>query len=108
LADRPADEHAEPADDGAVVPYTPGIRAGSKQAHLVDLLYRPWGATVDELSQVLGWQKHTVRAAMTGLRKRGYEFRRIERQDGTRAYRTSPPRQPPAPDATALLTSPVE
>jgi Protein of unknown function (DUF3489) len=47
-------------------------RAGSKIAGLVAILTRSEGACLDEMIERTGWQAHTVRAAMTGLRKKGY------------------------------------
>ena len=88
----PAAEIApKPERSGDVVPHTPGLRAGSKQARLADLMYRPSGATIDELTKALGWQPHTVRAAITGLRKRGYAVTSSKRQDGVSAYHARPP-----------------
>ena len=52
-------------------PFTPGVKPGTKQARLVDYLSRPWGASIADLGRLLGWQPHTVRAALTGLRKKG-------------------------------------
>jgi hypothetical protein len=46
-------------------------RGGSKLAQ-VELLQRAHGTTIDELIAATGWLAHTTRAAMTGLRKRGY------------------------------------
>ncbi len=61
-------------------------RAGTKQARLVDLLNGDHGASITDLTEALGWQPHTVRAALTGLRKRGYEIeRRVE--DSASRYR---------------------
>lgn len=48
------------------------LRAGSKGAALVALLQRTEGASLDEMIERTGWQGHTVRAAMTGLRKKGH------------------------------------
>ena len=31
------------------------------------------GATLEELTDATGWLPHTARAALTGLRKRGYD-----------------------------------
>ena len=45
----------------------------SKQDQLVALLSKPNGVRVSVISERLGWQAHTVRAAISGLRKRGYE-----------------------------------
>ena len=52
---------------GASVP-----RNGTKTANIIQLLERPGGATLEELIAVTGWLPHTTRAALTGLRKRGY------------------------------------
>ncbi len=61
-------------------------RAGTKQARLVDLLNSDHGASITDLTEALGWLPHTVRAALTGLRKRGYEIEcRVE--DGANRYR---------------------
>lgn len=46
----------------------------SKQDQLVVLLSKPNGARVSVISERLGWQAHTVRAAISGLRKRGHEI----------------------------------
>ncbi len=64
----------------------PSFRPGTKQARLVELLAADGGATISALTAALAWQPHSVRAAITGLRKRGY---RVERQleDGTSRYR---------------------
>ncbi|MEM7492493.1 MAG: DUF3489 domain-containing protein [Pseudomonadota bacterium] len=49
---------------------------GTKEAKLVAALSGK-GATLSHLSNLLDWQPHTVRAAMTRLRKRGYGIDRI-------------------------------
>jgi hypothetical protein len=51
-------------------PHAP--RRGSKLAQVIELLQRDNGATVDELMAATAWLAHTTRAALTGLRKRGY------------------------------------
>jgi predicted ArsR family transcriptional regulator len=43
--------------------------ASTKRAKLIAMLERPEGASVAEIDQRLGWLPHTVRAAITGLRK---------------------------------------
>ena len=48
------------------------MRDGSKLALMIDLLRRADGATIVDLTQATGWLAHTTRAAITGLRKRGY------------------------------------
>ena len=47
-------------------------RDGSKLALVIEHLQRADGATIIDLTQVTGWLPHTTRAALTGLRKRGY------------------------------------
>ena len=46
-------------------------RCGTKRALLIDLLRRDGGATIEALTDALGWQAHTVRAALTRLRQDG-------------------------------------
>jgi len=45
---------------------------GSKAAALLEMLQRKDGATLEEMTERTGWQTHSVRAAMTGLRKKGH------------------------------------
>jgi hypothetical protein len=52
-------------------------RAGTKQALIVEMLSRERGATLDALIEATGWLPHTARAALTGLRKKGYVIERI-------------------------------
>ena len=46
----------------------------SKKAQLIQLLTRKSGADVATISDKLGWLPHTTRAALTGLRKSGFEI----------------------------------
>jgi hypothetical protein len=57
---------------------------------VVDLLKQESGATIDELVITAGWLPHTTRAALTGLRKRGYAVE-MNREDTDRGslYRIS-------------------
>lgn len=49
------------------------IRSGTtKKAQLVRLLQRKAGVDIATISKELGWQPHTTRAALSGLRKAGY------------------------------------
>jgi hypothetical protein len=54
------------------------------------MLGRPEGASVAEIGQRLGWLPHTVRAAITGLRKVGLEVTRSKDADDRSAYRLAP------------------
>jgi len=46
----------------------------SKKDQLIVLLSKPNGARVSVIVEKLGWQSHTVRAALSGLRKQGFEL----------------------------------
>ena len=51
-------------------------REHSKAHRLIELLGTGSGASLEDMIEATGWQGHTVRAAMTGLRKRGYAVQR--------------------------------
>ncbi|MFP5328549.1 MAG: DUF3489 domain-containing protein [Alphaproteobacteria bacterium] len=57
----------------------------TKMQRVVALLQREGGATVDELVNATGWQPHSARAALTGLRKKGFTLDRV-RADGVTRY----------------------
>jgi hypothetical protein len=65
-----------------------GPREGTKKALVLSLLSRPQGATIDDLLGATGWLPHTTRAALTGLRKEGYEFAKSKNAEGETVYRT--------------------
>jgi hypothetical protein len=62
-------------------------RAGSKIARVTEMLGAASGTTIDALVKKTGWQPHTTRAALTGLRKRGYRIEKERRPDGKTTYR---------------------
>ena len=47
-------------------------RPSSKLGIVLDLLQATDGVSLTKLVSVTNWQPHTVRAALTGLRKRGF------------------------------------
>ena len=59
----------------------------SKKALIVALLQRPDGAAIGDLTAATGWQVHSVRAALTGLRKEGKDLARSKGDGGTTHYR---------------------
>lgn len=63
-------------------------RPHSKIGRVLDMLAAEAGATIGELTAATGWLEHTTRAALTGLRHRGYalSLTRNER-DGVSIYR---------------------
>jgi hypothetical protein len=62
-------------------------RRATKQAALIKMLERPKGATIAQMCAKTGWQSHSVRAALTGLRKRGLAVTRTKTEAGTTIYR---------------------
>jgi hypothetical protein len=85
----PAAAIDEPNSGVAPTPTSP--RGGTKIAQVIELLQRGDGATLAELVAATGWLPHTTRAALTGLRKRGYAVE-IDRADKARGsvYRIEP------------------
>lgn len=53
------------------------------------LLGRDTGASLVEITNATGWQAHTARAVLTGLRKKGRTIER-SRIDGASRYRIIP------------------
>ena len=47
----------------------------------------PAGASLAVLCAATGWQSHSVRAALTGLRKAGCAIEKTKAEDGTTVYR---------------------
>jgi hypothetical protein len=76
------DESAASAASNAA-PSSSAPRDGTKLAQVIVLLRRDIGATLDDLIAATDWLPHTTRAALTGLRKRGYPVAR-ERSDRKR------------------------
>ena len=62
-------------------------RRSSKQDQIMTLLSRHEGATIDELMAVTGWLPHTVRALLSGLRKKGHRIDRRKDGDAGSVYR---------------------
>ena len=80
----------KPARQSRRAATAPEVKGGeTKQAHVVALLERDTGATLDELIAATGWLPHTTRAALTGLRHKGFVLDRGKRADGTTVYRIS-------------------
>jgi hypothetical protein len=65
---------AEPSAADISPPGTPARQ--TKKGSILSLLQRPDGVAISELTAATGWQVHSVRAALTGLRKEGKELLR--------------------------------
>jgi len=67
-----------------------GPREGSKTAQVVAMLQRKNGATLAEIMDKMGWQRHTVRGFMAGaMKKAGYNVESFKPEGGERTYRIS-------------------
>ena len=66
-------------------------REGSKTAQVIAMLQRKNGATLAEIMDQMGWQKHTVRGFMAGaMKKAGYTVESFKPEGGERTYRINP------------------
>lgn len=61
----------------------------TKTVIVTKLLSRPRGASLGDINGVTGWQAHSIRAFLTGLRKKGVSLAREQRKDGATSYRIS-------------------
>lgn len=59
----------------------------TKAAVVSRLLSRPRGASLGDITAATGWQAHSIRAFLTGLRKKGVNLEREQRRDGATGYR---------------------
>ncbi len=60
--------------------------ASTKAAMVTRILSREKGATVLEIAKATGWQPHSCRAFLTGVRKKS-QIVKEQRPDGKLAYR---------------------
>ena len=77
----------------------------TKRARLIRILSARAGCDITSLSEKMGWQSHSTRAAMSGLRKAGYVIATEKAAKGKPArYRiTAPPSEavPPVSEVRA-------
>ena len=93
-SDEPAQEHKARKGPAGDRHRSAAPRSGSKQALIVGLLSRDEGATLADITAATGWLPHTARAALTGLRQKGFALRSSKEIGGARAYCiTAPPSQ---------------
>ena len=88
-APQPQAKNGASPDEGGHPARVAAPRDGSKLALVIELLRRADGATIVDLTQATGWLPHTTRAALTGLRKRGYAVIRERIGAGDSVYRIS-------------------
>ena len=78
-----------PAAENTAEAAKPQPREGTKQATLIAMLRRPDGADLDEIAEATGWQKHTIRGAISGTLKKklGLEVTSTKDHQNRRIYR---------------------
>ena len=69
----------------------PRTRDNSKQAHVIAMLKRPEGATIEQICEATQWQAHTVRGTFAGAfkKKLGLEITSTKETGGQRIYRVA-------------------
>ena len=86
----PTAKKVRKAKQAAKAQESAGPREASKTARVVALLQRKNGATLEEIMEKTGWQKHTVRGFMAGaMKKAGYTVESFKSDHGERTYRIS-------------------
>jgi hypothetical protein len=84
----PAAKNAPKAKKGAKTVEATEPREGSKMSQVVAMLQRENGATLVEIMDKMGWQRHTVRGLVAGaLKKAGYSVESFKPEGGERTYR---------------------
>ncbi len=64
------------------------LSSPSKQSIVVELLRRPQGASLDEITAATSWQKHSVRGLISGSLKKKLGLAVVsEKVEGVRRYR---------------------
>lgn len=79
---------AKPAHKATGAKKPAHARRGSKTSKILDLLKRPGGVTLKELTKATGWQAHSIRGFLSGTvgKKMGTPVVSSKRADGERAY----------------------
>ncbi len=68
-------------------PEQPQLPTPTQPAIVSKLLSRQRCASLGDITSATGWQAHSIRAFLTGLRKKGIVLEREPRRDGTTSYR---------------------
>ena len=67
------------------------LKKTSKAASVLTMLAKPKGASLQAICKATGWQPHSARAALSGLRKAGHMIERTpgDGKEGGSVYRLS-------------------
>src|SRR5712671_3066701 len=81
-------KRARPRKARAASKVTKATDGNSKQDHVLGLLRRPSGATIENITQATGWQSHSVRGFFAGVVRKKFGLTlKSEKADGERVYR---------------------
>lgn len=83
----PAESQREPTPVLAQQPLASPKPPSGKLGQIHGLIADPGGASIDDLVASTGWQPHTIRAAFSRLRRRGFLIVLATDADGRKAYR---------------------
>lgn len=99
------EELSQPMKDALIGVALMPVTKETKLATLIKLLERPEGATIDDMVAATGWQKHSIRGAMSGflVKKRGLVVTSVK-EGGIRRYNLANNLSKPA----EIITSKVE
>ena len=75
---------ARPVGEASAEPANVPAKRPTKQSQVIDLLRGKGGVALAAIVDATGWQAHTVRAALTGLRKQGHAIERSKIDGETR------------------------
>ena len=82
-----AKRHERRPQRSRAVSTKPQAKRMTKSGVILRLLKRAKGARMAELQKATGWQPHSIRAALTGLRKKGVSVTRQPADNGASVYR---------------------
>lgn len=71
-------------DNGVQLKKESVLRTSSKQTIIISLLRRSEGATIEEIAEATGWQKHSIQGTMSGVLKKKLGFTIISDREGER------------------------
>jgi hypothetical protein len=87
VGEQDARETDQPGRTASAAEAAVAQRAPTKKSLIIAMLSREEGAALDDLISATGWLPHTTRAALTGLRQKGYLIERTPRENRTSVYR---------------------
>src|SRR5215203_3583973 len=90
-APEPKRRATKAAEPGEAQRETGAPSGGSKRAQIIALMQGMAGATLNDMVEATGWLPHTTRAALTGLRYKGYAIARGKNARAETVYRIDVP-----------------